>query len=213
MNFKTSAVRAVALAMTLTVTSFGALGSGAVAQSEPGAPFVVPPLPAETEGPAPADDLPRFVAEPVVQALPTPADADSLAELVATLPDESDMSRDMTCLAQAIYFEARGEDLDGQLAVAQVIINRTQTGSFPGDYCGVVTQPAQFSFVRGGRIPSVRSHSAAWHRAKAIARIAHDALWDSEAGDALYFHATRISPSWAHTKLARATIDSHVFYR
>jgi len=210
MTLKTAAIRVAALMLTITVTSFGALGSGAVAQSEPQAPFVVPPLPDQAE----ADDLPRFVSEPMVQQLPTiDTNAESLADLVASLPEETELSRDMTCLAQAIYFEARGEDLAGQLAVAQVIINRTQAGSFPGDYCGVVTQPAQFSFVRGGRIPAVRAHSGAWYRAKAIARIAHEELWDSEAGDALYFHATRIRPSWAHTKLARATIDSHVFYR
>ena len=55
--------------------------------------------------------------------------------------------------------------------------------------------------------------SPAWTRAKAVARIAHQELWESEAGDALYFHATYVRPRWASRKAARATIDSHVFYR
>jgi spore germination cell wall hydrolase CwlJ-like protein len=55
--------------------------------------------------------------------------------------------------------------------------------------------------------------SGAWHRAKAIARIAHQELWDSPADDALFFHATRVRPSWARQKIARATIERHVFYR
>ncbi|WP_347302636.1 cell wall hydrolase [Croceibacterium sp. TMG7-5b_MA50] len=211
MSFFSARARVTALALTLLTTLFGAAGSGAFAQDDlsiQAQPVtVVPPLPAE------AEPLPRFTAEPVIQALPEPTEAESLAELVATLPTEADLSDEMKCLAQAIYWEARGEDLDGQLAVAQVIINRTETGRFPGNYCGVVTQPAQFSFVRAGRIPAVRAGSQAWHRAKAIARIAHDALWDSEVGDALYFHARRVRPSWAQTKLARGTIDSHIFYR
>jgi spore germination cell wall hydrolase CwlJ-like protein len=211
MSYFSARARVTALALTLVITLFGAAGSGAFAQDDLGTPaapvMVVPPQPAD------AQPLPRFTSEPVVQSLPEPAEAESLAELVSTLPEEADLSDEMKCLAQAIYWEARGEDLDGQLAVAQVIINRTETGRFPGNYCGVVTQPAQFSFVRGGRIPTVRAGTRAWHRAKAIARIAHDALWDSEVGDALYFHASRVRPSWANTKLARGTIDSHIFYR
>lgn len=162
--------------------------------------------------------LPRFVSEPIVQPLPEieePAEtqADTLRELVAEIAVQEDMTGDLKCLAQAIYFEARGEPLAGQLAVARVIVNRTQSPLFPSDYCSVVTQRAQFSFVRNGRIPAVKSNSRAWQRAKAIARIAHQELWESEAKDALFFHATYARPSWAQTKLARATIDSHVFYR
>ena len=101
----------------------------------------------------------------------------------------------------------------GQLAVAQVIVNRSESGLFPRDYCGVVYQKSQFSFVRGGKMPGIKRGSAAWTRAKAIARIAHEGLWDSKAGDALFFHARYVKPSWSRTKIARATIDSHIFYR
>src|SRR5690606_8644563 len=93
------------------------------------------------------------------------------------------MSSEMRCLAGAIYFEARGEPLEGQLAVAQVIVNRAESPRFPDDYCGVVTQRSQFSFVRNGRMPEPNKSTAAWHRAKAVAQIAHQGLWDSEAAD------------------------------
>jgi spore germination cell wall hydrolase CwlJ-like protein len=94
-----------------------------------------------------------------------------------------------------------------------VVVNRAEAEAFPDDYCGVVKQRAQFSFVKNGRIPRAKSGSAAWHRAKALARIAHQELWDSPADDALFFHATRVRPSWARKKVARATIERHIFYR
>ena len=119
----------------------------------------------------------------------------------------------MKCLAEAVYFEARGEPLAGQLAVARVVINRSQSGNYPADYCSVVTQPAQFSFVRRGHIPQADESSEAWRRAKAIAQIAHQELWPSEVGDAQYFHATYVRPSWARRKVQLARIDTHIFYR
>ena len=160
----------------------------------------------------------RFVPGTVVQELPTPAtspiaSSPSLAELVAQTDTSAEPSGDLLCLAQAVYFEARGESLDGQLAVAQVVINRAQSGRFADSYCGVVTQPSQFSFVRGGRVPSADHGSPAWTRAKAIAQIADQGQWRSEAGDALYFHADHVRPGWARARTARATIERHVFYR
>ncbi|MGX7896171.1 cell wall hydrolase [Tsuneonella sp. HG222] len=164
-------------------------------------------------------DAPRFVAEPVVQAVPLePAEAATdipltLGELVTDMPVDQELSRDMRCLAQAIYFEARGEPLAGQLAVGRVIVNRAESGAFPSDYCGVVTQRGQFSFVKGGHIPEPSFGSAAWRKAVAVAQIAHRELWDSPVKDALYFHATYVRPRWSRTKVARATIDRHIFYR
>lgn len=160
------------------------------------------------------DSLPRFA----------PLDADktggseqlagaSLPELVASIDRDAPMSPQMRCLAGAIYFESRGEPLEGQLAVGQVIVNRADSELFPDDYCGVVTQRSQFSFVRNGRLPEPNKSSSAWHRARAIAQIAHRGLWDSRADDSLYFHATYVKPSWSRRKVARATINRHVFYR
>lgn len=178
--------------------------SGALAQDQTG--YVPATLPGDV----------TFVAQPVVQPVPDPAltaldRAASLPALVATV-DAGDLSPALTCLAQAVYFEARGEQLTGQLAVAQVIINRAESGQFPRDYCGVVAQPGQFSFVHGGHIPAAPASSNAWARARVIARIAEQGLWDSGVGESLYFHNASVRPSWSRRKASVARIDSHLFY-
>lgn len=222
MSRRTHRVAAIAAAATLLFSFISTDGSGAYAQvSEPQIAESVPTGTEANETPE-AGEV-RFVAHEVVQALPSETtesdeelesvEAASLRDLVAAMDTSAEPTGDMRCLAQAIYFEARGEPLAGQLAVGRVVINRAESSAFPDDYCGVVKQRAQFSFVKNGRIPRVRSGSAAWHRAKAIARIAHQELWDSPAHDALFFHATRVNPSWARKKVARATIERHVFYR
>lgn len=139
--------------------------------------------------------------------------ATSLQQLVGDMPVQEELSADMKCLAQAVYFESRGEPLAGQLAVAEVVINRSRSGYYPADYCSVITQRAQFSFVRRGIIPQADESSQAWRRAKAIAQIAQQNLWDSEAHEALYFHATYVHPTWARQKTQLAQIDTHIFYR
>lgn len=200
------AAAALCLFASIGLSAAGAQGEDASAADAPLA-SAAPALPAEG---------PRFISQEIVQPLPEAApaaSAGSLSELVAAMPAETDLSRDLLCLAQGIYFEARGEPLHGQLAVGQVIVNRAASGLFPGDYCSVITQRGQFSFVRGGRIPAVNETSVAWSRARALAQIAHRELWESEAGDALFFHATYVRPGWARGKIARATIDRHVFYR
>jgi spore germination cell wall hydrolase CwlJ-like protein len=208
-----------AFAATAFLTFFAAEGSGANAEiSETrAAPAVA--LTDETVPASPAAPV-EFVSKEVVQPAPEHdqahthlAAAGSLSQLVDTMPGGAALSGDMECLAGAIYFESRGEPLAGQLAVGQVIVNRSESGIFPSDYCGVVYQRSQFSFVHGGTMPRIDRGSLAWKRASAIARIAHEGLWDSQAGDALYFHARYVKPSWSRTKIARATIDSHIFYR
>jgi len=213
MKFNLPRAGAFAPAAILFVTFFGA-EAGAWAQDQAPGSLV------EAVAATPDPDAPRFVAEEVVQPLPSEeslearvAEAASLQELVGDMPVEDALSPDMKCLAQAVYFESRGEPLSGQLAVARVIINRAASGLYPADYCSVVTQRKQFSFVRNGRIPAADETSTAWRRAKAIAQIAHQDLWDSEADDALYFHATYVNPSWARRKTQLARIDTHVFYR
>lgn len=177
--------------------------------------FETIPLAAQT---APVSDEPEFVSQEVVQPLPEPeqqpdlSSASSLRELVGTVAP-GDLSEQMQCLAGAVYFESRGEPLSGQLAVAQVIINRAEDRRFPASYCGVVFQRAQFSFVKNGRMPSIRTSSPAWERAKSIAKIAHDGLWKSEAADAIYFHANYVRPKWSYRKTRTAQIDTHIFYR
>lgn len=204
--------RAVAAAAMLFAILVGAQGTGARAEA---LPALAQPAPIAAIAPI-AAGMPVFVSQEVVQPLPqapTAATAGSLAALVDAIDLGSEMSAEQRCLAGAVYFEARGEPLEGQLAVANVVINRANSGLYPTDYCGVVTQRAQFSFVRNGAIPRVDESSAAWHRAKAIARIAEQDLWDCEADDALFFHASYVRPGWAQRKTRLARIDTHIFYR
>lgn len=203
---------------TLGITFAGADISGAYAQQS------VEQEQVSTGSAAQDMPAPVFVSQEVVQPLPleaddaemtaiTPSQTDNLADLVAQTDTSYTLSREMECLAGAVYFEARGEPLSGQLAVAQVVINRAESAQFPSSYCGVVFQRSQFSFVKGGQLPAIRRGSEAWKRAKAIARIAHEGHWQSEAGDALYFHANYVRPSWSRSKSQRAAINTHIFYR
>ena len=138
----------------------------------------------------------------------------SLDEQVVAYERSYTESQEQDCLASAVYFEARGESLEGQLAVAEVVMNRAASGRYPSTLCGVVEQPWQFSFVNAtGRIPNANRDSAAWRRAVAIARIAQDGVSDRLTEDCLWYHADYVSPSWGR-RLNRVTkIGLHIFYR
>jgi N-acetylmuramoyl-L-alanine amidase len=135
----------------------------------------------------------------------------SLSELVQRHAGTSTANREAECLAGAVYFESKGEPLDGQLAVAQVILNRAKSGRFPGSACGVVFQRSQFSFVRGGGFPPIARTGQQWKTAVAIAHIAKNDLWNSSISNALFFHARRVSPGWRLKRIA--SVGNHVFYR
>ncbi|WP_254913025.1 cell wall hydrolase [Novosphingobium sp. B 225] len=137
--------------------------------------------------------------------------AATLGALVSAQPQPGELSRELNCLAGAIYFEAKSEPLAGQLAVGRVIVARSKSGRFPNSYCGVVFQPSQFSFVRGGGFPAIARKSAQWKNAVALAQIAHEGTWRSPVEGALYFHATSVSPGWRMKRLGR--VENHVFYR
>jgi spore germination cell wall hydrolase CwlJ-like protein len=135
----------------------------------------------------------------------------TLAETVAMMRSSEPGSRELECLAGAIYFEAKSESLAGQLAVGHVIANRAASGRFPASYCGVVYQRSQFSFVRGHSMPHIPRASQDWQDAVAIARIVDQELHPSPMGKALFFHARRVSPGWRLTRVG--TLGNHVFYR
>jgi len=135
----------------------------------------------------------------------------TLAEAVANLRSSDPGSRELECLAVGIYFEAKSESLQGQLAVGHVIANRAESGRFPSSYCGVLFQRSQFSFVRGRSFPHVPRASSDWLDAVAIAKIVDRELKPSPMGKALYFHARRVSPGWKLTRVG--TLGNHVFYR
>ena len=215
-----------AAALTLVVTLFTADGSGAVAQSRTPVPLQQTTNPQDAgqtaAAGAPDNLLPGTwtpLAEPKRDArddvLPPAAHAETpgltLAELVREQATDADLSRELECLAGAIYFEAKSETLEGQLAVGRVIVNRARSGRFPASYCGVVYQRSQFSFIRGNAMPAFSRASHAWKQAVAIAQIANEGSWTSAAEGALFFHARRVSPGWRLTRIAR--VDNHVFYR
>ena len=135
----------------------------------------------------------------------------TLAEAVAKLRSTEAGSRELECLAGAIYFESKSESLAGQLAVGHVIANRAASGRFPSSYCGVVYQRSQFSFVRGHSMPYIPRASQDWKDAVAIAKIVDQKLRPSPMGKALYFHARRVSPGWRMARVG--TLGNHVFYR
>ena len=135
-----------------------------------------------------------------------------LASMVAQLRSPDAGSHELECLATGVYFEAKSEPLAGQLAVAKVIANRADSGGrFPGTYCGVLFQRGQFSFIHGRSLPRVPHSNKQWQTAVAIAKIADQGLKESAVGDALFFHARYVAPSW-HMKRV-ASIGNHIFYR
>lgn len=137
----------------------------------------------------------------------------TLPELVGAYAETATDSAEQDCLASAIYFEARGEPVEGQLAVAEVVLNRVASGRYPDTICEVVEQPWQFSFVnRTGRIPPANRASEAWRRAVAVAQIAERGASRLLPRDVLWYHADYVAPSWGR-RLARNTkIGLHIFY-
>ena len=135
------------------------------------------------------------------------------------LPTSQFSARARKCLAEGIYFEARGESKKGQAAVAQVIVNRVKNPVFPNTICGVVyhnkhrRNACQFSFACDGIRDRVRSRKS-WRIAK---RIADDMIdgreWLREVGSASHYHANYVRPRWARKMKRMTTIGKHIFFR
>jgi len=200
---------AILAAVTLCV---GALANAATPETGPvtAAPVqqnnvpehhLVPMLPVETAA------LPHEAA-----AAPAADEAEysTLSAAVAAQDAPAATDSELNCLAVGVYYEAKGEPLAGQLAVADVILNRTTSGRFPRSVCGVLKQRGQFSFVRGGTLPTPPAN-AQWRKAMAVAQVAQKDLWDSPVENALYFHARYVSPRWNRARVG--TVGNHVFYR
>lgn len=150
------------------------------------------------------------IDESANQNTQTPS-ADNLSELVRAHGAPRELDAEARCLAGAVYFESKGESLEGQLAVARVVMARAKSGRFPTSLCGVVYQKSQFSFVRGGRMPAINTGSLHWRNAVAISQIALDDSWKSPVEGALFFHARHVSPGWRLKRIG--SIDNHIFYR
>jgi spore germination cell wall hydrolase CwlJ-like protein len=169
-----------------------------------------------------------------LSALEAPPESDAGGETVA---DRDDASRLMSpaerlglegkprakaekCLADAVYFEARGEPLRGQMAVAQVVMNRVFSGYYPNNVCGVVYQNAnrhlacQFTFACEGKDLSRIDETDMWEQAKRIAKDMLDGkIWLTEVGHATHYHAYWVHPSWVHEMNKMYRLGVHTFYR
>lgn len=199
------------MAVLAAMTLFAGLGAPLSAE-ETASPGHITNLSTAAKVPVQFAARAEIVQEIAKPAIAANANADfstldaAVAAQTATIDDA-----ELNCLAIGVYYESKGEPLAGQLAVADVILNRTTSGRFPASVCGVLTQRGQFSFVKGGRLPDVDTSRPAWKTAVAIARVATQDLWDSPAEGALFFHARRVSPKWSRTRVA--SLGNHVFYR
>jgi spore germination cell wall hydrolase CwlJ-like protein len=157
--------------------------------------------------------LQRLAAPRKPAADPVRYDPDWLESLPAAKGGEP-----WKCLTEALYFEARGEGVKGQFAVAEVILNRVASPLYPDTVCGVVHQGAgglhqcQFSYMCDGRKEIITERSS-YARLGKIARLMLDGAPRSLTGGATHYHSAGVHPRWARQFLQTASIGEHLFYR
>lgn len=136
--------------------------------------------------------------------------------VAASQPDA--FNRALDCLTAAVYYEARSQSLDGQEAVAQVVLNRVRNPAFPNSVCGTVYEGSsrstgcQFTFTCDGSM-AARIEPNAWERARRVAEAALNGFVYTPVGSATYYHTTAVSPWWAPKLTRVAQIGAHIFYR
>lgn len=152
-------------------------------------------------------------------ALPINADAGAPARPFALgVADSTARTNALECLTSAIYYEAGQEGVDGQRAVAQVILNRVRHPAFPASVCGVVYQGStrqtgcQFTFTCDGSMTRAPMR-AEWNRARAVAKAALEGAVYAPVGNATHYHANYVFPYWAPTLAKAAVVGAHIFYR
>lgn len=122
------------------------------------------------------------------------------------------------CLSEALYFEARGETVKGQFAVAEVILNRVKSSRFPNSICGVINQgtgrkfQCQFTYTCDGH-KEVIAEAQAYERVKKVARASIDGITAPLTNGATHYHTTAVRPRWANVYQRTARIGVHLFYR
>ncbi|SEP83375.1 Cell Wall Hydrolase [Devosia sp. YR412] len=165
--------------------------------------------------PSVATPLPAMASQQLAYARETAPVTGAFSSGVPVAANE----KELWCLATAVYFEARGESYRGQVAVAQVVLNRVKDHRYPDTICGVVFQnqsrrnSCQFSFACDG-IPEVINDSKSWAQAQDIAqRFTAGELYLTEVADATHYHATYVSPAWAPRMTKVTQIGLHVFYK
>ena len=159
-----------------------------------------------------AEELTQAASQVIAFAEKTAPRPRSLTEMVEQLASAEVPDEEQHCLAGAIYFEARGEPIEGQLAVAEVVLNRQRSDKYPDTICAVVKQPWQFSFVKDGKFPEIDKDSKAWRKAVAVARIAREHLDQRLPKDVLWYHADYVAPVWRKALDKEDKIGLHIFY-
>nr|WP_306268465.1 cell wall hydrolase [Pararhizobium sp. IMCC3301] len=135
------------------------------------------------------------------------------------LPRASYSRREQRCLAAAVYFEARGEPVSGQAAVAQVVLNRVKAPAYPASICGVVYQNkkwrnrCQFSFACDGARDKVTDKKSYAQAQKVAKEVTNGKQWSRAVGSATHYHATYVSPRWAKSMKRMTKIGRHIFYQ
>ncbi|NOJ45487.1 cell wall hydrolase [Bradyrhizobium archetypum] len=178
---------------------------------------VMASLPVDADGPVRAGDMGESVA-PKGEVNADNQRAKTPAERLG-LFDEKSRARSEKCLAEAVYFEARGEAVRGQIAVAQVVLNRAFSGKYPETVCGVVYQnkhrhlACQFTFACDNNKDVIREPDM-WERAKKIAKaMLEGQLWLPEVDKSTHYHAYWVRPSWVHEMKKTYRTGVHTFYR
>ena len=160
--------------------------------------------PVPTARPAVLPNTVRVIAAPTT---------DQVAAVQAVVSDPQ-----VKCLAEAIYYEARGEGIAGQKAIAEVVFNRIRSGMFPRSICGVVTEDSggtcQFSFECDGHAHVAREPYE-WMRARVLAAaiISGVIKLNDETDGAVAYHATYVDPDWGNHLVRTVRIGNHIFYR
>jgi hypothetical protein len=178
---------------------------------------VMASLPVDADGPVRAGDVGESVA-PKGEVNADNQRAKTPAERLG-LFDEKSRARSEKCLAEAVYFEARGEAVRGQIAVAQVVLNRAFSGKYPETVCGVVYQnkhrhlACQFTFACDNNKDVIREPDM-WERARKIAKAMLDGkLWLPEVDKSTHYHAYWVRPSWVNEMKKMYKTGVHTFYR
>ncbi len=147
-----------------------------------------------------------------------PAFANAAPPFLAQMQSQDDAARATECLTAAVYYEARSEAVDGQRAVAQVVLNRVRDRAFPHSVCGVVYQGSnrrtgcQFSFTCDGSM-AYRRDPSSWERARAVAEAALAGSVYAPVGAATFYHTSAILPWWASSLARIGSVGAHIFYR
>jgi spore germination cell wall hydrolase CwlJ-like protein len=160
--------------------------------------------------------------QPAITVSASVRDSRALAALrpfqPALLSEALRVTQESNCLAEAIYYEARSESVDGQMAVAEVVVNRTRSNLYPSTYCGVVYQGSerttgcQFTFTCDGSL-NQRPRGDAWVRSQALAAEVMMGFMRPITHRATHYHTAAIDPYWSSSLVETTRIGAHVFYR